>query len=672
MKTDKSLRYFKHFLLLYSAVASFFSGSALPNTALAQALIPLDTAETAPVFFQTSPILKKAALLYDRGDGLAAKAIYTAYLKQDANNLEATLGLAKIEQRQFNFASAEATLKQALAKHPQSAETMALLGQLYTQWSKLPENWHQNNPVNKLALAKEYLTQAKILAPNNPLVLAHFADAMLAANDWVSAEKLLKKAYQINSNHRETLQTYAKLYLASNEGIQAKNSIFHAIEIDPQNSENFYLLARLMESLDQPTETLKYAKRSEKQDFGTNPFRDELIAKTHQQLGSYSDAIAYYKRLLAHSPNDTEIRQKIAVLYQENNQPKESIQTYQELVKINPDFLSDLIQQARTLSRQEKILPAISEWEKLLAIVPNNPELSDEAFSTLSGLVYLNYFYQTGSPVFKPENPAKALPPKKSKRKSSKRKSNNIAASNLASDIKPLTPNTPFAPGSPQPLLQERILAIKNRFGNANTSALKDKDKYTLNAIKLEIALQGDLTPALTIRLDKLADSQQAAIAAEANFLRGNIARAKALLDVVDGLSDEALMQLADRLFFIQELQYSELFYRRLEQLVHDANFQPALQHIEKKRALAKRMVQKGDRARQASNYQAAVSHYLTAASIDRESANVFLKLGDSYEQLKQWKNVKLAFDQAVALSPSIKRSAGFSKHYQKISKKAR
>jgi tetratricopeptide (TPR) repeat protein len=112
------------------------------------------------------------------------------------------------------------------------------------------------------------------------------------------------------------------------------------------------------------------------------------------------------------------------------------------------------------------------------------------------------------------------------------------------------------------------------------------------------------------------------------------------------------------------------VFYERAYQLEPKPSLEAAMKRIQAKQNLANQRVTEGNLAYNAKNYKGAIEKYLEAARIYRQWDNVYLRLGDTYQHLHQWKEAKQAYDNAISLTPGLLDSQGFAKNYTKLRKK--
>jgi tetratricopeptide (TPR) repeat protein len=120
-----------------------------------------------------------------------------------------------------------------------------------------------------------------------------------------------------------------------------------------------------------------------------------------------------------------------------------------------------------------------------------------------------------------------------------------------------------------------------------------------------------------------------------------------------------------------QALNFSQVFYQRAHELNPTPELEAGMKRVRAKQALANQRLNEGNNLFQSKDYQSAVAKYQEASRLYPELDTTYLRLGDTYEMLKQWTEAKNAYDKAVALSPSLMDSKGFSKNYQRIAKRA-
>lgn len=560
------------------------------------------------------PILDKAYQFLQAGRVDAATSIYQAYLTQHPTSMRAELAMAEINMRRFEYPKARSILEKALAQHPEAPEISATLGRLFQLWSNSPSGKTADNSRDYLALAQEHFQQALELGPNNILVLTYGAEWQIQQNDLVSAERYIQKALQIHPTFVPALQAQTRFYMKTRDIPRAKTAIMHALEIDANDQMSYFLAAQLFALANQPVPAVKYAQKSEQLDFGRLPERDYFLASQYERLGETQKAIQYYRNLTVYTPKDAMVWQKLGELYDTLGQSKPSIAAYQQAMRLQPDILDSLHRQARENTRLEKVSTALGQWRRILTLQSDQPERVREALGSIAGLHYLHRFYHADE-------------------------ANPTAEKDMQLFSDP-------------------------------TLAQADNSLFQLDLAKLRIACTGHISDPDRALLQRLENDNESAIAGEAAFLLEDVGKANERLEEVDGLSADEYTRIADRLLLVQELMFSKVLYQRAYQLSPDSTLETAIKRIQVKQALASQKVDEGNTAYNAKDYRTAIQKYQEAVHIYRQWDNVYLKLGDTYEQVKQWSDAKQAFDVAISLTPGLMDSQGFAKNYAKLSKK--
>lgn len=561
------------------------------------------------------PILDKAASLLREGRSDAAIAIYQEYLKSHPASLNAELALANIAIRRFDYPQARGILERTLAQHPESAETAATLGRLFQLWQNSPTGKAADNTRDYRALSDEHFRQALMLGPNSPLVLTYAADWNLQKNDLITTERYLQKALKISPTYVPAFQGMTRFYIKVRDLGRARDAILHATELEPLNATNYFLTAQLLAIANRPIEAVKYGLKSEQLDYGRLPERDYFLATQFEKLGDTRNAIQYYEALTIYTPRESQVWLKLGELYDTVQQPDKSLIAFRKALAIEPGILNAMYDDARQNTRLEKIDLALKQWRRLIAIQPDKPETVTEGISAIAALHYLNYFYH---------------PDQKQ--------------------------------GSAEEDIQLAEAALRKDPNNLSRQ---------LDCLKIRIARQGKINETTRQALEGIMTANDDASAGEAAFLLGNLGKAAERLEVVDGLSETEYALLADRLLLAQELQFSKVFYQRAYQFNAAPGYQTGMKRIQAKQALAKAKVEEGNIAFNEKKYEDALLKYLEAARVYRQWDNVYLRLGDTYEQLKKWPEAQQAYDTAIGLSPGLMDSQGFAKNYKRVRKKA-
>ena len=503
------------------------------------------------------------------------------------------------------------TAKQYLDK---ALAVAPMQGDLVAELAHLYHLWSKNpfhpNPILERHI-QDLFTQALPLAPESPKTLTYWALWQLEQDDRVSAERNLNKALAINPKFVPALQGLTQFYITVKDYPRAKDTILQAVELDGENTESYFLLSKLLGIADQLDKALYYAKESENRDYGRSPVRDQWIASLYEKMGQLSEAITYYDKLNQSFPDNTPIVLKLATLYERSNQDDKSIAFYRKAASQRPEILTAMVDSAWDFLRSEDTPRALPQLRRALRIQSDLPD-------ALHGLATAHY----------------------------------LAAFNQTLNTKECS-------------IDQQIFDVATG-NNSNLDPLLAMDR-----IKLSLAL-GPKTPTIMEALTSLSESKNDLAAGEALFLLGKFPQALQRLDAVDGETPKGYLRIGDRLLLDQELVSSQAMYQRGYQLGHLAPLQSGLKQIQRKITLANTRVQEGNQLFSNKQFQSALEKYQQAQQIYAQWDIPSIRIGDTYEQLKQKANAFYAYQQATILNPRLLEAESFAKRFQKLEKIAR
>lgn len=568
------------------------------------------------------PVLLRAEVALQNGDGKTAESVYKALHQAQPNAWQPMVGLAEVARRRLQYAQAEQWLKRALAKHPKQPQVWAELGHLYNHWQSgdwLPKG--QPRPQALGLQAEQALKQAERLAPDHPLVLTYRAEALLNNNQPQAAQPLLSRLMSQSPDFVPGLQQAARFYMGQQDYTRTRGLLLKALELQPRNSATLYLMARLMQAVNRPSEALSFAERSANADFGVLPERDWLLAEEYTRLGDVAKALSTYRVLQAYTPMRADIQLRLSQLNQQLGQGGTSRQQLQNALDLNPELAKALLTQAQTQLREAANEQALLAFRRLVETRPGERE----ALHGLATLHYAQYRQRVANPT------------------------------------------------AVQQDLQQFELA-----GRAGSTVVgqpvegEEAALLTLDELKLRTVLQQGLLPEQRQQLNQLASQGQFALAAgEAAFLLGDYGRAQQHWEGITRDSAQHYAMAADRLYYLGDLLTSETLYQRAlaENPPEAASLQKALVRIRQTRQEAEHWVSEGDAKVDARQYQEAKAQYQKALEWDPQLVGAHMKLGEVWLKLKQPDKAYSHWQTAVGLQPGLLQSDKFKRRYQRLAK---
>lgn len=221
-----------------SAMILSIAGNWMGSTARASDATPWDSYR-----------LYLQGLLEERA-GRTAQAIasYQEALRRDPNAEFLKQSLAGLYSVQSDTAAAINAFEIALEENPENLEVLAHLGQLYYLAGRFQE-------------AQEVLTQALLLAPQNPTL--HFWRALVAQEEgkWEDAVLHMKQAAKLNPDPGSLLRlaTYYGRLGQTKESIRVLNRLHR---LQPDNPDFMYFLALAYEDREKPRSAIRWLNRA--------------------------------------------------------------------------------------------------------------------------------------------------------------------------------------------------------------------------------------------------------------------------------------------------------------------------------------------------------------------------------------------------------------------------
>ena len=177
-------------------------------------------------------LMQEGNRLSAEGNYRGAVVLYKNALEKDANYIDARIGLADAYLSSGNFDRAEKEFQKVLLQNPSQTDLLLKLATIYI---------NQKKPEKALLELDKYHSTNKETVES--LVL--YGRAHGASGDIESAEKLFKKALQLDSTATSPRLNLAKVYLQKKDLAKAKVYLQEAISIDNKLIDAYYLLASI-------------------------------------------------------------------------------------------------------------------------------------------------------------------------------------------------------------------------------------------------------------------------------------------------------------------------------------------------------------------------------------------------------------------------------------------
>lgn len=248
----------------------------------------------------------EADRLYQQGRLVEAIAAYQKLITQEPGKIENYLELAKIQVLSGQWEAAQRSSQNALLLDPQNAYAKALLGWALTQPGGDPQ-------------ARSYLEKAVLQAPDNPQVLAFYAENLAYQGEPALLEQALAvslQALELAPERMETHRARAIVLLAAGDPQAALDELQQAIQIHPNLYELYYLSGRAYRELGQEQQAQAALLTSCKRYPGHLPTLLEL-AESYTATGQTGEALRYARIAVSAQPEDPRLHGRLGIiLYQ--------------------------------------------------------------------------------------------------------------------------------------------------------------------------------------------------------------------------------------------------------------------------------------------------------------------------------------------------------------------
>lgn len=275
----------------------------------------------------------------DRLDqALDAEELLKEEIKADAFNLELRLLSADHKAARANFSQALAELTVAEKISVDDHRIYLKRGLIYQQMGKFD-----------LAI-KDLSSAIEKSKTSDADTLLRRAQCHFAMNDHVNAEKDIRKSYQLEPFVSETLLTFVKILFAQKKFQESEPLIKQCTEVDPQNVTCWDLRGDVAREMKNPS------------------------------------AISYFDRAVSLTPNDFEIRKKLADSLDYHGKFQEADAQYAQVLKLQPGHEAALRNHVASLMKRKAYGSAANVLATFHRNDPKNLWVSIE-YSSLMSLV---------------------------------------------------------------------------------------------------------------------------------------------------------------------------------------------------------------------------------------------------------------------------------------------
>lgn len=575
--------------------------SILHSSAQAITILPPDSPHYQALHFAQKKL--------DNGHPFQARQLYLTLLKKrpltQDEKIHTYHQLAVIYRNTEDYQSAQEILEKALKQNPNLAATVAEMAD--TLHAEALNPYHPRPEL--LNRAKDMMTNAQRLDPNDPTVLLRLGDQALRSNHPENAQQLFEDILTSPMGQEFPLSLYGKLILAELSAhpgsSQSGTALLQAIDSHPEHPDFLLLMAEWMSQQHRPKDALEYALLSEKHDDRVVMDRLKLIAQQYEQLGDTQHAIAFYEQIVNQAPEHIPTLSALGKLGLKTGNDRLVHTYYHRAIQLKPELLEADLTRAHNAFRDENLSLAQQQYLKVFNLSDGlNPDVQIRATHGLANTLFLAGYYK------QPAQP----------------------------------PNTfrTYLTQSKDPALQ-------------------------LDLVKLSIAtFHTAQTPEKHV-LEYLSQQGNPLIRGQALFLLRRYSEANQAFDAIDGHTAQGYLEAGDQLLALQALTAATTLYQRGYEISPLPELAQGLQMIQDKRRLAEERIEAGNLAFSNKEYETAKAQYLDAQHIYPDWEVPYLRLGDAHDKLKEYESAYYAYHQALQLNNVYMGGKRFAKRYNKL-----
>jgi tetratricopeptide (TPR) repeat protein len=254
---------------------------------------------------------------------------------------------------------AQICCQQALAIAPDQADSLHLMGRLSAQAQD-----HDH--------AVEWISRA-IRQDPRPEYLSSLGTTLQQQGRLEKALQVFDKAVQLRPDDGEGWINLGKILQELNRPADALLSFQHVLELNPRHWEAANSAGIVLHGLGRVEEALScfnLCDQIQPNHVPTLYTRGRML----MDLGRFEEALADTRRAHALDPTIPDICDSIGTIFRRLKQPAESLQWFDRALRLQPNFVTALINKAGLLAEMRSIDECFAVYARLKAIEPENAE----------------------------------------------------------------------------------------------------------------------------------------------------------------------------------------------------------------------------------------------------------------------------------------------------------
>ncbi|MFT5711169.1 MAG: putative PEP-CTERM system TPR-repeat lipoprotein [Halioglobus sp.] len=341
------------------------------------------------------------------GDLGIARTYYETILDSREDFLPALIQIAMLDARENNGEALVAHLEQAITAHPDNLQPRLLMARYHLSQErpdKVALVFASMDPVQKkssqvlqlMAMAQlsgneneeaQYtLEQLAESVPDTAPLRQMMANAAAGSGDIKRAERELRKALELDENYLPARLALARMALSKGQLDEYQVHIEKLRALAPDNADVLLLQASAAARKGEHDAAVALAQKA----YSQLPVRATLLALAlHKSAaGDSASALQLYQQWVDDNPGDVPVRLVMAETLAGANKMADAISYYEQVIKIDPDNVTALNNLAWHI-RDENPAKALKAIRHASTLAPDSPDVLD----TLAMVEYGNKDY---------------------------------------------------------------------------------------------------------------------------------------------------------------------------------------------------------------------------------------------------------------------------------------
>lgn len=301
----------------------------------------------------------------------SAEHLFEKLVKLRPENIADILSLASLKINKGDIEECMDLCRNVLAINDKSINAHNIIGFCYIRLGKIEQAINEFNQVIELD-------------PLNVIGHMNLAKIFTSVQRFEEAEKELKTVIKLQPDYNDAYLELGHLYFVQKKYEEAINAYNTILEKDPQNISLNIAVANAyfaQEDYESALDLLEPLRKNPKYD--DNLQLHSFLASLLLKLNRADDAEDEYKKILAINPRFRPAYD-IGLIYTDQGKNEETIEIYEQALKLNPDLNEMLLYLAVAQQQNKEYDEAADSISKLIAIQPENYYLQFIKFNILA------------------------------------------------------------------------------------------------------------------------------------------------------------------------------------------------------------------------------------------------------------------------------------------------